>query len=91
VATNSGRPPETLSLKDFNRLIVYAVSDGKKPALSLQMALTEMALVDFFRDGFKQAPLTIEEKRAAFYSTYAASINWMEEDRIDRDELIGWS
>ena len=94
VVTNTSRGEReagTISLKDFNRLIVYAVSDGKKPALSLQMALTEMALVDFFRDGFSEAPLTIEEKRKTFYSTYAATINWLEEDKNDRDELIGWN
>lgn len=94
VVTNTSRgerESRTISIKDFNRLIAYAVSDGKKPALALQMALTEMALVDFFRDGFGQAPLSIEEKRKAFYLTYAKTINWLEEDKNDRQELYGWS
>ena len=34
LVTNSGRLPETISLRDFNRLMVYAVQDGKKAALA---------------------------------------------------------
>jgi hypothetical protein len=41
VVTNSGRSPETTSLRDFNRLLSYAVFDGKKAALALQLALTK--------------------------------------------------
>lgn len=63
VATKSGRPPETISLRDFNRLISYAVFDGKQAALALQLALTELSLTDFFRDVFGEPPLSIEEKR----------------------------
>jgi len=86
VATKSGRPPETISLRDFNRLISYAVFDKKKPALALQLALTEVALNDFFRDAFGEPPLTIDQKRELFYKTYAATIspeNWREMDRED--------
>jgi hypothetical protein len=66
VVTNSGRPPETLSLRGFNRLISYAVFDGKKAALALQLALTEVALNDFFRDAFGERLLSIEEKRQLY-------------------------
>jgi hypothetical protein len=86
VATKLGRPPETLSLRDFNRLIVYAVQDGKKAALALQLALTELSLTDFFNDAFGHPPLSIQEKRERFYQAYAETIspeNWREMDRQD--------
>ncbi|WP_332949924.1 MULTISPECIES: hypothetical protein [unclassified Microcoleus] len=34
------RSVRTIGLRDFNRLIAYAVADGKKAALALQLALT---------------------------------------------------
>lgn len=88
VATNSGRPPETISLRDFNRLISYAVFDGKRAALALQLALTEVALNDFFRDAFSEPPLTIDEKRSLFYESYARTISPDEWRRMDREEIL---
>lgn len=76
----------TISLEDFNRLIVYAVYKGKKAALALQLSLTRVALNDFFRDAFGEPPLSIAQKRRLFYETYAASISpehWREMDRED--------
>lgn len=76
----------TISLEDFNRLIVYAVSKGKKAALALQLSLTRVALNDFFRDAFGEPPLSITEKRRLFYETYASTISpehWREMDRED--------
>jgi hypothetical protein len=75
-----------IGLRDFNRLIAYAVADGKKAALALQLALTEVALNDFFVDAFGEPPLTIDQKRRLFYEAYAATIspeNWREMDRED--------
>lgn len=69
------RSVRTIGLRDFNRLIAYAVADGKKAALALGLALTEVALNDFFVDAFGEPPLTIEEKRRLFYETYAATIS----------------
>lgn len=80
------REAETIGLRDFNRLISYAVFDGKRAALALQLALTEVALNDFFVDAFGEPPLTIDEKRDLFYKAYAATIspeNWREMDRQD--------
>jgi hypothetical protein len=88
VATNLGRPPETISLRDFNRLISYAVFDGKKAALALQLALTEVALNDFFRDAFGEPPLSIDEKRRLFYETYASTISPEEWRQMDREEIL---
>jgi hypothetical protein len=88
VVINSGRPPETISLRDFNRLISYAVFDGKKAALALQLALTDVALNDFFRDAFGEPPLSIEEKRALFYQAYAAAISPEEWRQMDKEEIL---
>lgn len=76
----------TLSLDDFNTLILYAAFKGNKATLALQRSLTQVALNDFFRDAFGEPPLTIEEKRRLFYEAYAATIspeNWREMDRED--------
>lgn len=80
------REAQTISLRDFNRLISYAVFDGKKAALALQLALTEVALNDFFVDAFGEPPLSIDEKRRLFYEAYAATISpedWREMDKED--------
>jgi hypothetical protein len=74
---------KTISLDDFALLILYGATQGKKEAISLQLALTKLSLNDFFRDAFGDRPLTIEEKRALFYQDYAKTINWLNEDQID--------
>lgn len=78
----------TISLEDFNRLIVYAVSRGKKAALALQLSLTRVALNDFFRDAFGEPPLSIAEKRQLFYETYAASISPEHWRQMDREDIL---
>ncbi|MGD1805831.1 hypothetical protein ACP6PL_10385 [Dapis sp. BLCC M126] len=79
-----------ISIDDFSRMIIYAASKGKKEAIALNMALTKMSLTDFFRDAFGARPLTIEEKRKAFYETYVASLGWEGWLIMDRweDEII---
>ena len=91
VTKTGTRDERTISLKDFQRFIRFADKKGNASAGAILDALVEMSLTDFFRDGFGEKPLTIEEKRQAFYSAYAASINWLEEDKNDRQELYGWS
>jgi hypothetical protein len=81
-----GSQAQTISLRDFNRLIAYAVFDRKPAALALQLALTEVALNDFFRDAFGDRPLSIDEKRNLFYDAYAKTISpsdWMQMDKED--------
>ena len=76
----------TISLDDFNRTIVYAVSDKKKPALALQLSFTKVALTDFFIFAFGHKLLSIEDKRRIFYEEYAKTISpdhWRIMDRID--------
>lgn len=82
------REAETVSLRDFNRLIVYAVSRRRKAALALQLSLTEVSLNDFFRDAFGEPPLTIEEKRQLFYETYASTISPADWRRMDKQDIL---
>jgi hypothetical protein len=82
------RNAETIGLRDFNRLIAYAVFDGKRAALALQLALTEVALNDFFRDAFGEPPLSIDEKRRLFYETYASTISPEDWRQMDREEIL---
>ena len=88
VVTNSGRPPETISLEDFNRLIVYGVMDRRPAALALQLSLTRLSLNDFFLDAFGEPPLSIEEKRRLFYETYASTISPQQWLDMDREEIL---
>lgn len=85
-AQKRGNVAKTISLRDFNRVIAYATSRGKKAAIALQLALTEVALNDFFRDAFGEPPLSIDQKRELFYKAYASTISpqhWREMDRED--------
>lgn len=98
-----GDEAQTVSLRDLNTLILYAATKGQSKAIALQMALTDMALTDFFRDAFGVRALSIAEKREAFYKAYAASISpedWMfmdKEDIVrlalngDPEELYAWN
>ncbi len=87
--TNRGdREAQTISLRDFNRLISYAVFDGKRAALALQLALTEIALNDFFREAFRMAALTLDEKRQLFYETYARTISPEDWRNMDREDIL---
>ena len=83
-----GSEAQTISLRDFNRLISYAVFDGKKAALALQLALTEVALNDFFVDAFGEPTLSIDEKRTLFYESYAATISPEDWRQMDREDIL---
>lgn len=74
---------DTISLDDFALLILYGASQGKKPAIALQLSLTKMSLSDFFRNAFGERELTFEERRDAFFADIARRIDWKEEDRAD--------
>lgn len=88
--TFAGKPAQTISLKDFQRLLLFGVQAGKPQAIALQMALSDMALGDFFRDAFGLRALSIEEKRAKFYQAFAATLtrqDWLDWDRGDVEDL----
>lgn len=76
-----GTTASTLNLPDFRKLILFAASKGKPQAVALLNAILDTGLEDWFRLSFGQEQLTLEEKRERFYRSYAATINWLEEDR----------
>lgn len=78
-----GTTASTLNLPDFRKLILFAASKGKPQAVALLNAILDTGLEDWFRLSFGQQQLTLEEKRDRFYKSYAATINWLEEDRKD--------
>ena len=81
--TRGSTRSETLSLNDFTAFIFFAAAKGKKEAIAIQKAITRTGLEDWFRLSFNQQQLTLEEKREFFFKSYAATINWLEEDRND--------
>jgi hypothetical protein len=82
-----GDSAQTISIRDLNALILYAATKGKPQAIALQMALTDMALTDFFRDAFGMRPLDINEKRARFYAAFAATLTPADWRAWDRDDV----
>jgi hypothetical protein len=79
---------ETISLDSFNICIVYGVQQKKKASLALQLSLTKMSIMDFFRDAFGEPPLSIEQKRQLFYETYAATISPDDWRRMDKQDIL---
>jgi hypothetical protein len=79
---------DTISLDSFNICIVYGVQQKKKASLALQLSLTKMSIMDFFRDAFGERPLSIEEKRKLFYETYAATISPEDWRRMDKQDIL---
>ncbi|MGL5059098.1 MAG: hypothetical protein ACRC62_03870 [Microcoleus sp.] len=88
LVTKEHQSPKTISLEDFSYLTLFAATQGKAKAIAISKALIHMSYVDFFRDAFGDRPLSIEEKRALFYKTFAATINWLAEDREDARNLL---
>lgn len=74
---------DTISLQDFRQLIRLAAKRGKPEAEALLDALLDVGIEDWFRLAFGQEQLTLEEKLDKFYKAYAATINWLAEDRQD--------
>jgi hypothetical protein len=79
--SGGGTESKTVSLSDFRKLIIFAAKKGKPEAEALLDAIVDVGLEDWFRLAFGQEQLTLEEKRDRFYKAYAATINWLAEDR----------
>lgn len=88
VTRTGEREERTINLKDFIRLLRYADKQGRKSAGAILDALSELSLIDFFRDAFGDAPASIDEKRRIFYKTYAASISPEEWRQMDREDIL---
>ncbi len=66
IETSRGeREAQTISLRDFDHLISYGASEGKKAAYALQVALAKVHLgvLEFFRDAFGELHLPSDERR----------------------------
>jgi hypothetical protein len=88
VTKTGEREERAITLKDFVRLLRYADKQGRQSAGAILDALSELSLIDFFRDAFGEPPLSIAEKRRLFYESYAQSIspeNWRQ---MDREEIL---
>ncbi|MGL4883041.1 MAG: hypothetical protein ACRC8K_18585 [Waterburya sp.] len=83
-----GTSAETLSLSDYKALIIFAAGKGKLEAQALMSALLDVGLEDWFRLSFGQEQLTLEEKRNRFYKSYAATIDWLLEDKHENLILL---
>jgi hypothetical protein len=88
VTKTGEREERTINLKDFIRLLRYADKQGKQSAGAILDALSELSLIDFFRDAFGDVPASIDEKRRIFYKTYAASISPEEWRQMDREDIL---
>ena len=77
----------TISLNDFCVLVTYAVQEKKIEAIALNIAFLQIPVTDFFRDAFGEKRLSIEEVRAKFCAAYSQTINWLQEDRYEIEEL----
>ena len=73
-------------MPDFNKILLYAASKGKKEAIALVGAQQDVSLLDLCRSAHCCQPLTIEEKREIFYKSYASTIDWLFEDRQEVNE-----
>ena len=77
---------KSISLNDFDAILDYGVEQKNPKAIALNRALRRVTLIDLIRTEFGYGQMTVEEKRAIFYKTYAASLSyedWLEMDRED--------
>ena len=74
---------DTLSLEDFRKLIRLADKKGMPRAEAVVDALLDIPIEDYFRMSFGIERMTFEEVKAKFYTSYAGSLNWLEEDKAD--------
>lgn len=88
VTKTGERQERTITLKDFLRFLRYADRRGKKSAAAILDALSELSLLDFFRDAFGEPALSIDEKRNLFYQAYAATISPEMWRQMDREEIL---
>jgi hypothetical protein len=88
VTKTGDREERTIHLKDFIKLLRYADRQEKKSAGAILDALSELSLIDFFRDAFGESPSTIDEKRRIFYKTYAASISPEAWRQMDKEDIL---
>jgi hypothetical protein len=88
VTKTGEREERTINLKDFIRLLRFADKQDKASAGAILDALSELSLIDFFRDAFGENPASIDEKRRIFYKSYAASISPEDWRKMDKEDIL---
>lgn len=79
---------QTISLDDFNYLIVYAAGQGKKNAMALVSALARTTLQNLFLIAFENRVMTVQETTKYFSDDFIKNIDWLSEDRDDAEEIL---
>ena len=78
-----GVKAKTISLADWQRLKIYAAQQGKQKAIALLTFQGFTSDADLFADSFNVTRHTVSEKWELYYKEFAASLDWLEEDRED--------
>lgn len=79
---------ETLSLDDFRAFVRFSAFDlMKPPAMAIADAMIGIGIETLARQAFGEVALTLAEVRAIICAEYAKTLNWLEEDRADADEI----
>ena len=79
---------QTISLDDFNVLIVYASGQGKKNAQALNLALSRTTLQNLFLIAFENRVMGVQEATKFFSDDFIKSIDWLSEDRDDSEVIL---
>ena len=79
---------QSISLDDFNYLVVYAAGQGKKNAMALVSALARTTLQNLFLIAFDNRVMTVQETTKYFSDDFIKNIDWLGEDRDDSEAIL---
>lgn len=88
VGSKGASRSETLSLEDFRAFVRFSAFDLQKPpAMAIADALMGVAIETIAKQAFGEAGLSLAEIRAMICTQYAKTIDWLEEDRTDAEDI----
>lgn len=79
---------KTISLDDFNILVVYAAGQGKKNAMALNLALSRTTLQNLFLIAFENRVMSVQETTKFFSDDFIKTIDWLGEDQKDAEAIL---
>jgi hypothetical protein len=79
---------QTISLDDFNILVVYAAGQGKKNAMALNLALSRTTLQNLFLIAFENRVMSVQETTKFFSDDFIKTIDWLGEDQKDAEAIL---
>lgn len=79
---------QTISLDDFNVLVVYAAGQGKKNAMALNLALSRTTLQNLFLIAFENRVMSVQETTKFFSDDFIKTIDWLGEDQKDAEAIL---